>query len=240
MHFSAICCPGPKFMPAANKCRCTGYLEVMAATDGKETLVTLTEEMPEVDDSTSVVIGNLVRSDVACRSDVLSGVRNTNGLAGLPGHLRPEDVHLWQTACLVDCEPSTAQLITILKVRLDLLAGRQVCMHRHLLQFWYVRGTSPRSSCIPICFFGNEHNMRMLRQHPTQRCKAFASGVCTREPGTAALACRWLTFSETAAWTTGWPCWKSASTPPTGTVERLPGQCCAASLSCQVTSSDAP
>lgn len=80
--------------------------------------VALTEESAEGTPADSaVIIGNHVRPEAAGRSDMLSGVSSTQGLAGLPGQLRPEDVHLWQTACLVDCEPSTSQLSTILKVR---------------------------------------------------------------------------------------------------------------------------
>lgn len=84
---------------------------------GAQSLVTLTEETPEhADGDTPVVFGNHVRQEAARRSGVLSGVGNTHGLAELPGQLSPDDIRLWEAACLVDCEPSTSELVTILKV----------------------------------------------------------------------------------------------------------------------------
>lgn len=93
-------------------------------------LVALTEENPEhVGGECAVVVGNHIRQEAAQRSGVLSGVGNAQGLAELPARISSEDFRLWQTACLVDCEPTVSQLATIVKVRLNSL-GAAACICR--------------------------------------------------------------------------------------------------------------
>lgn len=83
----------------------------------RRSLVALTEDTN--DDSSadhSIVVGHCLRQEAAMRSDVLSGIGDTEGLATLPGLLSPEDIQLWQTACVVECQLSTPELVTVAKV----------------------------------------------------------------------------------------------------------------------------
>lgn len=66
-----------------------------------------------------VVIGHCVRRQALLRSDLLSGIGHADECAALPDSLAPEDILLWQTACLVDCDPPLEQLVVILRVRLS-------------------------------------------------------------------------------------------------------------------------
>lgn len=65
----------------------------------------------------AVMIGNRMTEAAIKRSEVLSGIEHTEGLASLPAQLSPEDVRLWQTACSVDFEVSLDEIVTVLKVR---------------------------------------------------------------------------------------------------------------------------
>ena len=66
-----------------------------------------------------VVVGDRLRMQAmaSVRSDLLSGIRNMIGMASLQNTVSAEDFRLWQTACLVSCQPSTTECVTILKVR---------------------------------------------------------------------------------------------------------------------------
>ena len=70
-----------------------------------------------MDKGTCVLVGDRLRLQATVRSDLLSGIRNTSGVACLPGNISAEDLQLWQAACLVCYEPSTSECVTILKVR---------------------------------------------------------------------------------------------------------------------------
>ena len=83
-----------------------------------EGVVALTEYSRDVaDKDTCVLVGDRLRLQASVRSDLLSGIRNTSGVASLPGNISAVDIQLWQAACLVSCQPSTTECVTILKVR---------------------------------------------------------------------------------------------------------------------------
>lgn len=65
----------------------------------------------------TVVVGHYVQAGVARRSGLLAGIGSMAGQAPLPDHISPEDVQLWQAACIVDLVPSTRELLTVLRVR---------------------------------------------------------------------------------------------------------------------------
>lgn len=89
----------------------------MSHTPSRRSLVALTEDTNDEGlTEHSIVIGHCVRHEAAIRSDVLSGIGDTEGLATLPGLLSPEDIQLWQTACVVECHLSTSELVTVAKV----------------------------------------------------------------------------------------------------------------------------
>eukprot|EP00892_Ulva_mutabilis_P005623 jgi/Ulvmu1/3432/UM016_0051.1 len=79
-----------------------------------------------------VIVGDCIRGDAAERSGLLSGIVNTDGLASLPAAIRPEDVQLWQAACVLVGEPSTEELITIIRVA-DALGDSKLSTWTHLL-----------------------------------------------------------------------------------------------------------
>lgn len=90
-------------------------------TSARRGLVALTEDTNEDTSADhSIIIGHCLRQEAAVRSDVLSGIGETEGLATLPGLLSPEDIQLWQTACVVECHLSTSELVTVAKVRFAL------------------------------------------------------------------------------------------------------------------------
>lgn len=64
-----------------------------------------------------VIVGDCILPDTAERSGLLAGIANTHGLAALPATVLPEDVQLWQAACVLGCEPPTDELATIIRVR---------------------------------------------------------------------------------------------------------------------------
>lgn len=68
-------------------------------------------------DGTSVVIGHGVHEEVEPLSDLLSGLKNTDGLAPIPSSIKPEEFSLWQAASIVQVKPSTGELVSILKAR---------------------------------------------------------------------------------------------------------------------------
>lgn len=63
-----------------------------------------------------VLVGHPLRGDAAGASGLLSGLSATEGLASLPHDLSSDDVQLWQAARLLGIQPSTDELVTILKV----------------------------------------------------------------------------------------------------------------------------
>lgn len=69
-----------------------------------------------------VVIGERIRAEASHRSNLLSGLGNTQGLANLPAGVSREDFNLWQTACATGCKPSTEELAIVLKVRIYIVA----------------------------------------------------------------------------------------------------------------------
>eukprot|EP00892_Ulva_mutabilis_P005624 jgi/Ulvmu1/3433/UM016_0052.1 len=77
-------------------------------------------------------VGECVSSDAAERSDLLAGLLQTDGLAALPATIQPEDVQLWQAACLLIGEPSTDELVTVIRVA-DALGDRQLCTWTELM-----------------------------------------------------------------------------------------------------------
>lgn len=90
----------------------------MVDSYNRRSLVALTEETTDENSTEhSIVIGHCLRQEAAVRSDVLSGIGDTEGLATLPGLLSPEDIQLWQAACVVECHLSTTELVTVAKVR---------------------------------------------------------------------------------------------------------------------------
>ena len=79
--------------------------------------VTLTEHFNGIDaPGAHVLVGGRIRPEARQRSDLLSGIGNTDGIAALPNEISPDELHLWQAACVVGREPSTAELVTVLKV----------------------------------------------------------------------------------------------------------------------------
>lgn len=93
--------------------------------------VTLTQGPDVAQDSTNfVVVGHRVREDVAERSGLLSGLAHVDGLASLPDDISPEDVQLWQASRLRGLDPSTDELVTIVKV--SRCTSVQTGVHLHL------------------------------------------------------------------------------------------------------------
>lgn len=91
-------------------------------------MVALTEEKPEEDcRQMSVVFGDHVRPAAARRSEILTHHESTDIISELPGRLSPDEIRLWQAACLLECEPSTSELVTILKVASN-VSGASVIM----------------------------------------------------------------------------------------------------------------
>lgn len=80
--------------------------------------VSLTEHAAR-ENETAVVVGNFVSKNAINRSGLLSGIEHTEGVASLPSHLSPEDVKLWETASLVSADFPTAEVVTVLKVRVS-------------------------------------------------------------------------------------------------------------------------
>lgn len=66
----------------------------------------------------AIVVGSCVTAKAVTRSGLLSGIKTTEGLASLPGKITPQDVSLWETACLVDIDFHPDELVAVLKVRL--------------------------------------------------------------------------------------------------------------------------
>lgn len=65
-----------------------------------------------------LVVGRLVHDISSLRSGLLSGIRGTTGVASLPGHLSPEDILIWQTACSVsNAKMRIDELATVIQVR---------------------------------------------------------------------------------------------------------------------------
>lgn len=86
----------------------------------EETTATLIQDevgFEFADGDPNVIVGHRVPADVAGTSGLLSGIGSTNGLTSLPHSISPEDVRLWLAACVLDTQPSTEELITVLKVR---------------------------------------------------------------------------------------------------------------------------
>lgn len=84
-------------------------LKLVALTDGHASTVR---------DGASVILGSHVRQEASRRSGLLAGLASTQGLAELPGHIQADDFHLWQAACVVDCDLTMRQLPKILQVRM--------------------------------------------------------------------------------------------------------------------------
>lgn len=55
----------------------------------------------------AIVDGYRVHAEVARRSGLLSGLSDTAGRASLPAGITPEHLQLWQTACMLDTQPTT-------------------------------------------------------------------------------------------------------------------------------------
>lgn len=81
----------------------------------KRSHVTLTTEATLLGGD-SVIIGERVCETAAKRSELLSGLGNTEGLAQLPGHLSPADVRLWEAACTFKSDLTIEEVVRALKV----------------------------------------------------------------------------------------------------------------------------
>lgn len=91
----------------------------MASASAGQTpaFVALTDDLPgEVEAKAPMLVGRRVRIEATRHSDLLHGIQDTGGEAQLPSHLSPEDVQLWQTACVVRHAPSSGELVTIITV----------------------------------------------------------------------------------------------------------------------------
>lgn len=91
-------------------------LRCVSAAQGTGTHTVLTTTPGTVQDDTAVIIGHYINPAAAKRSGLLSGIASASGRATLPESISPEDVQLWQAACILEDQPSTDELMTILKV----------------------------------------------------------------------------------------------------------------------------
>eukprot|EP00892_Ulva_mutabilis_P002864 jgi/Ulvmu1/12579/UM092_0009.1 len=81
----------------------------------KRSHVTLTNDAP-LQGEDAIVVGERICESAAKRSELLSGIQNTEGLAELPRSISPADVRLWQAACIFASDPPTEELVRVLKV----------------------------------------------------------------------------------------------------------------------------
>lgn len=111
----------------------------MKSTDNSQAqpVLALTDQAfsDDAHENLNVLLGRSIRYQVTRRSNVLLEVERKAGVTQLPGDLTTEDVQLWQAACLVRSEPSTEQLVTILKARVLDVHAVTLQLYRPALSF---------------------------------------------------------------------------------------------------------
>lgn len=82
------------------------------------TRVTLTETpKAAIYGRDGVLIGSSLTDNAIRRSGLLSGIEATDGLATVPGHISPQEIQPWRSACSVDFDYHLDELVAVVKVR---------------------------------------------------------------------------------------------------------------------------